>query len=62
MAKTFAELQEIAQERRLDSLDGLSDRDLDVLLATLNRQRVPLAEEEAFAQFYLEVVRRIRSR
>jgi len=62
MPKTFAELQRIALERRLDSLDDLSIMDLDVLLATLNRQRVPASEEEVFCRFYLEVVQRIRNR
>lgn len=62
MPKTFAELQRIALERRLDSLAGLSAMDLDVLLATLNRQRVPLADEEIFCGFYLEVVQRVRNR
>ncbi len=62
MPKSFAEIQRIASERRLDSLDGLSIMDLDVLLATLNRQRVPASEEEVFCRFYLEVVQRIRNR
>jgi hypothetical protein len=61
MPKTFAEITRIATERRLASLEGLSKMDLSVLLATLNRQRVPLAEEDAFAQFYLEVVNRYRA-
>ncbi|MEO7425745.1 MAG: hypothetical protein ABI036_11200 [Fibrobacteria bacterium] len=62
MAKTIAEIERIALERRLDSLDGLSAQELNVLLATLKRQRVPLAEEEIFTQFYLEVAQRVRNR
>jgi hypothetical protein len=61
MPKTIAEIERIALERRFDSLDGLSAQDLSVLLATLKRQRVPLAEEEVFNRFYLEVVQRVRN-
>ena len=61
MPKTMAEIRQIALERRLDSLNGLSEMDLNVLLATLKRQRVPLREEGDFSQFYVEVVDRIRN-
>lgn len=61
MPKSFAEIERIALEHRLDSLDGLSVMDLSVLLATLNRKRVPLHEEAIFSQFYLEVVQRVRN-
>lgn len=61
MSKTISEIERIALERRLDSLECLSALDLNVLLATLNRQRVPLPEEEVFTRFYLEVVQRVRN-
>jgi hypothetical protein len=61
MPKTFSEINRIALERRLASLEGLSKMDLSVLLATLNRQRVPLSEADAFARFYLEVANRYRA-
>ncbi len=62
MPKSLAEIERIARDRRLDALAGLSDVDLHVLLATLNRQATPDLEEESFARFYLEVVNRIKNR
>lgn len=60
MAKTLGEIQKIARECRLESLEDLSWMDLSVLLTALNRYRVPLDEETKFCDFYMAVVEKIR--
>jgi hypothetical protein len=60
--KSFAEIHQIAQQRDIHMLDSLSDMELSVLLATLNRFRVDLEEQDSFTAFYLEVANRIRNR
>lgn len=58
--KSLGEICHIAQQRDISTLDALSKRELNVLLATLNHIRVDLEEEGAFTEFFLEVVDRIR--
>lgn len=59
--KSLGEICHIAQQRNISALDDLSKKELNVLLDTLNRIRVDLEEEGAFAAFFLEVVDRIRN-
>ena len=61
MPKTLAEIRKLALARNLDDLDGLSETDLNVLLATLKKKKIPLKEEMDFRDFYPEVVTRLRS-
>ena len=58
---TFKEIMSIGANRDLNRLESLSPIDLNVLFSYLNRQRVPLSEEEAFTRFYVAVFERIRS-
>ena len=60
--KSFGEMRQIAQWRDAETLNGLTGIELGVLLAILNRVRVGVEEEDAFTEFYLEVIHRIRDR
>jgi hypothetical protein len=60
--KSLDEIHQIAQQPDIRALDALSEKELRVLLATLNRFRVDADEEESFTAFYLEVASRARNR
>ena len=61
MPKNLAEILLIAEKRRPESLADLSGADLNVLLGILNRKRVPMAEQDEFSSFYLQVIRLVRN-
>jgi hypothetical protein len=60
--KSLDEIRRIAKELNVEALATLSDLDLNVLLATLNRYRPEPMEEEFFAAFYLKVADQVRNR
>lgn len=59
LRKTLEEIRRIASNQDRESILELSQSELQVLISILNRYRVSLPEQDAFADFYLEVASRI---